>query len=105
MWFKILSRTSGAASVDGPSRTLFFWLISAFLLTLLPHVTQMPSWLTVSILLATIVPGFRRRMEALAAAHDHLDRRRRALPAGRPSPCNSTPYWAATPGRPSWPAS
>jgi len=55
MWFKILSRTSGAASVDGPSRTLFFWLISAFLLTLLPHVTQMPSWLTVSILLATIV--------------------------------------------------
>jgi transglutaminase-like putative cysteine protease len=55
MWPKILSRTTGAASVDGPSRTLFFWLIGAFLLTLFPHVTQMPSWLTVSILVAAIV--------------------------------------------------
>jgi protein-glutamine gamma-glutamyltransferase len=55
MWPTILSRATGAASVDGPSRTLFFWLMGAFLLTLLPHVTQMPSWLTASILIAAIV--------------------------------------------------
>jgi transglutaminase-like putative cysteine protease len=55
MRVRILSRTTGGASADGPSRTLFYWLISAFLLTLLPHVTQLPAWLTGSILAATIV--------------------------------------------------
>ena len=55
MSVRILSRTTGGASADGPSRTLFCWLISAFLLTLLPHVAQLPAWLTVSILAATIV--------------------------------------------------
>jgi transglutaminase-like putative cysteine protease len=55
MRFRLLSRTTGAASVDGPSRTLFYWLIGAFLLTLLPHVTQLPGWLSVSIALAVIV--------------------------------------------------
>jgi len=54
MWPTILSRATGAASVDGPSRTLFFWLIGAFLLTLLPHVSQMPPWLTAAILIAAV---------------------------------------------------
>jgi len=55
MRVRILSRTTGGASVDGPSRTLFYWLIGAFLLTLVPHVTQLPTWLTGSILVAVIV--------------------------------------------------
>ena len=55
MRVRILSRTTGAAAADGPSHTLFYWLISAFLLTLLPHVAQLPSWLTVSILVAIVV--------------------------------------------------
>jgi hypothetical protein len=55
MWPTILSRAPGAVTVDGPSRTLFFWLIGAFLLTLLPHVTQMPYWLTTAILIAAAV--------------------------------------------------
>jgi hypothetical protein len=55
MRVRILSRTTGGASADGPSRTLFYWLISAFLLTLLPHVTQLPGWLTGAILVSVIV--------------------------------------------------
>ncbi len=55
MRVRILSRTTGGASADGPSRTLFYWLISAFLLTLLPHVTQLPGWLTAAVLAAVVV--------------------------------------------------
>jgi transglutaminase-like putative cysteine protease len=55
MRVRILSRTTGGASADGPSRTLFYWLIGAFLLTLLPHVTQLPVWLTGAILASSVV--------------------------------------------------
>ena len=55
MWPRILTRTTGAATVDGPSPTLFYWLVGAFLLTLLPHITQLPTWLTFSILVAMAV--------------------------------------------------
>ena len=55
MRVRILSRTTGGASVDGPSQTLFYWLISAFLLTLLPHVAQLPGWLTGAILVSAAV--------------------------------------------------
>ena len=55
MWPRILNRTTGAGSVEAPSRTLFFWLIGAFLLAILPHVAQLPGWLTLSILAAVVV--------------------------------------------------
>ena len=55
MWPRILTRQTVPAANDAPSRTLFCWLIGAFLLTLLPHVAQLPGWLTVSILVATVV--------------------------------------------------
>jgi transglutaminase-like putative cysteine protease len=55
MWPRILTRTTGAASVDGASHTLFCWLVGAFLLTLLPHVLQLPGWLTFAILAAMFV--------------------------------------------------
>jgi transglutaminase-like putative cysteine protease len=53
MWPRILTRRTTPASNETPSRTLFCWLIGAFLLTLLPHVGQLPGWLTLSILAAT----------------------------------------------------
>ena len=52
MWPSILTRTTGATLAARPSHTLFFWLIGAFLLTLLPHVTQLPGWLTTAIIIA-----------------------------------------------------
>ncbi len=55
MRVRILSRPTGGTSADGPSRTLFYWLISAFLLTLLPHVAQLPGWLTGAILVSVVV--------------------------------------------------
>ena len=82
MWPRILTRTTGVATPSRPSRTLFSWLVGAFLLTLLPHVAQLPGWLTASILVADRRP-LRRGMETLAAAHHHLHRRRRRLPARR----------------------
>jgi transglutaminase-like putative cysteine protease len=50
MWPAILTRTTGSTLAERPSHTLFFWLVGAFLLTLLPHVAQLPGWLTASIL-------------------------------------------------------
>jgi transglutaminase-like putative cysteine protease len=41
-----------APPIVRPSRTLFVWLIGSFLLTLVPHFQQMPSWLTLLALLA-----------------------------------------------------
>jgi len=55
MWPSILTRTTVAATTEAPSRTLFCWLVGAFLLTLLPHVTQLPGWLIFSILVAMVV--------------------------------------------------
>jgi transglutaminase-like putative cysteine protease len=55
MSVRILSRATAGATADGPSRALFYWLVSAFLLTLLPHVAQLPGWLTASILIAIVV--------------------------------------------------
>ena len=43
-----------------PSLTLFFYLVGAFLLALLPHVQQLPLWITVTILVAM---GFRSLIE------------------------------------------
>ena len=55
MWPRILTRTTGAASVDGPSHTLFYWLVGAFLLTLVPHILQLPGWLSFAVVAAMIV--------------------------------------------------
>lgn len=55
MWPGILKRTTGAASIEAPSRTLFCWLIGAFLLTLLPHIEQLPGWLVFAIVTAIVV--------------------------------------------------
>jgi transglutaminase-like putative cysteine protease len=52
MWPAILTRPTGSTLAERPSHTLFFWLVGAFLLTLLPHVAQLPGWLTVTILLS-----------------------------------------------------
>lgn len=38
-----------------PSQTLFFLLVGAFLLTLVPHVERLPIWVTVAVILAMIV--------------------------------------------------
>ena len=38
-----------------PSLTLFFWLVGAFVLTLLPHLQQFPLWLTVMVFAALAV--------------------------------------------------
>jgi transglutaminase-like putative cysteine protease len=52
MWPAILTRPIGATLAERPSPTLFAWLVGAFLLTLLPHVVQLPGWLTLTILFA-----------------------------------------------------
>lgn len=38
-----------------PSLTLFFWLVGAFILTLLPHLEQFPAWVTAAILAALVI--------------------------------------------------
>jgi transglutaminase-like putative cysteine protease len=55
MWPRILTRPASAAPADAPSPTLFYWLVGAFLLSLVPHVVQLPGWLTVSIVIAMAV--------------------------------------------------
>lgn len=38
-----------------PSPTLFFWLVGAFVLTLLPHIEQFPAWVTAAVLIALVI--------------------------------------------------
>ncbi len=55
MWPAISSRPTGVPLAEPPSPTLFSWLVGAFLLALLPHVAQLPGWLTLTILVAAAV--------------------------------------------------
>jgi transglutaminase-like putative cysteine protease len=55
MFSLVPSRLSRSTRYARPSLTLFFCLVGAFLFTVLPHVPQLPAWITALILVAMIV--------------------------------------------------
>ena len=55
MWQLIPSSAARKAPPIRPSPTLFFGLVGAFLLTLLPHVEQLPFWVTAVVLFAMVL--------------------------------------------------
>ena len=48
-WSALLSRPPRTPPPARPSRTLFFLLVGAFLLTLVPHVVQFPLWVSLTV--------------------------------------------------------
>jgi len=54
-WPALLSRLNRKPVFVRPSPTLFFWLVGAFILTLLPHLQQFPLWLTGVVITALVV--------------------------------------------------
>jgi transglutaminase-like putative cysteine protease len=55
LWSALLSRPARTPLAARPSLTLFFLLVGAFLLTLVPHVVQFPLWLSVTIVAAMVL--------------------------------------------------
>jgi transglutaminase-like putative cysteine protease len=55
LWSALLSRTARTPLDNRPSLTLFFLLVGAFLLTLVPHVVQFPLWVSVGVVGAMIL--------------------------------------------------
>jgi hypothetical protein len=55
MWRFLFPKAKPAAVSPRPSPTLFFCLVGAFLLTLLPHVQQLPLWVSVGVVLGMIL--------------------------------------------------
>ena len=51
----LLSRPAKKPQHPRPSLTLFFCLVGAFLLTLVPHFQQLPAWISVTVVLAMVV--------------------------------------------------
>ncbi len=49
LWPVLFSRPARTPQTARPSLTLFFLLMGAFLLTLVPHVVQFPLWVSVAI--------------------------------------------------------
>ena len=49
MWSLIPSRLARKAPPIRPTRTLFFCLVGVFFITLIPHVQQLPLWVTVAV--------------------------------------------------------
>jgi transglutaminase-like putative cysteine protease len=58
LWSALLSRPVRTRLVARPSLTLFFLLMGAFLLTLVPQVVQFPYWLSACIAAAMVLRGF-----------------------------------------------
>lgn len=54
-WSALFPGSSRNLAASRPSLTLFFWLIGAFLLTIIPHVGQLPIWLSVLVVLAILI--------------------------------------------------
>jgi transglutaminase-like putative cysteine protease len=54
-WSALYSRSARTAPVIRPSLTLFFLLVGAFLLTLVPHVVQFPIWVSIGIVVAMML--------------------------------------------------
>jgi len=54
-WPALLSRPVRTEINNRPSLTLFFLLVGTYLLTLVPHVEQLPPWISVSVVLALSV--------------------------------------------------
>ena len=54
-WRALLSKPKRARLKSRPSLTLFFLLIGAFFLTFVPHIAQMPFWVSLVIVLALFV--------------------------------------------------
>jgi protein-glutamine gamma-glutamyltransferase len=55
LWSALLSRPARTPRYTRPSLTLFFLLVGAFLLTLVPHVVQFPLWLSLGIVAAMVL--------------------------------------------------
>jgi len=55
LWSALLARPAQTSALSRPSLTLYFLLAGAFLLTLVPHIVQLPSWLTISIVAAIVL--------------------------------------------------
>jgi transglutaminase-like putative cysteine protease len=53
-WYALFSSPKQTMLIR-PSLTLFFWLMGAFLLTLVPHVEQFPPWVSIGIILAMVI--------------------------------------------------
>jgi transglutaminase-like putative cysteine protease len=55
MWSPFFARPNRTAPVIRPSLTLFFCLVVAFFLTILPHIPQLPFWVTIAVAIALAV--------------------------------------------------
>jgi transglutaminase-like putative cysteine protease len=55
LWSALLSRSARTPQTARPSLTLFFLLVGAFLLTLVPQIVQFPLWLTATIIVGMVV--------------------------------------------------
>ncbi len=58
LWSALLSRPGQTPVASRPSLTLFFLLVGAFILTLVPQVPNFPLWLSASIVIAMILRSF-----------------------------------------------
>ena len=54
-WPAMFSKPTRAATAKRPSLTLFFLLVGAFFLTFVPHIEQLPIWISVSVTVALII--------------------------------------------------
>ncbi len=54
LWSAFLARPSRPRQIVRPSLTLFFLLVGAYVLTLVPHVIEFPFWLSVTIVIAMV---------------------------------------------------
>jgi transglutaminase-like putative cysteine protease len=54
----LFSRTATTPKPARPSLTFFFFLVGAFLLTLVPHVMELPVWVTVSVVIALTIRSY-----------------------------------------------
>ena len=54
IWSAFLARPARPSPVARPSKTLFFLLAGAFILTLVPFAIQFPSWLSIAIVVAMV---------------------------------------------------
>jgi len=55
LWSTLFPSTAKAVKPSRPSLTFFFYLIGAFLLTLVPHVIELPVWLSICVVIALVI--------------------------------------------------
>jgi len=58
LWSSLFSQAAPTPKPTRPSLTFFFFLVGAFLLTLVPHVIELPVWVSVAVAIALIIRSF-----------------------------------------------